>query len=87
MSKVFISYSHDSEDHAARVLHLAQQLRHDGLECGIDQFIQSGPREGWPRWMQRQIEEAQYVLVICACASILERSAGSVSSPSPAKRG
>ncbi len=65
MSKVFINYSHDSDEHAAKVLHLAQQLRHDGLECGIDQFVQGGPREGWPRWMQRQVEEARYVLVVC----------------------
>ena len=65
MSKIFISYSHDGEDHAARVLQLAQQMRHDGLDCSIDQFVQGGPMEGWPRWMQRQIEEAQFVIVIC----------------------
>jgi len=45
---VFVSYSHDSESHAARVLELAQRLRADGIDCWIDQFEQ-GPAEGFPR--------------------------------------
>jgi SEFIR domain-containing protein len=48
--KVFISYSHDSEEHAARVLRLANDLRRDGIEASIDQYI-TAPPEGWPRWM------------------------------------
>jgi hypothetical protein len=65
MTKVFISYSHDSDDHVSKALHLAQQLRSDGLDCLIDQFVHGGPAEGWPRWMQRQVEESAFVLVIC----------------------
>ena len=34
--KVFISYSHDSKSHAARVLKLANELRRDGIEAIID---------------------------------------------------
>ncbi len=61
--KVFISYSHDSEPHKQRVLDLAQQLRADGVDVSLDRFIQSPP-EGWPLWMLRQIDWADYVLCV-----------------------
>jgi SEFIR domain len=63
--KVFISYSHDSEEHKDRVLSFANRLREDGgIDCIIDQYEQSPP-EGWSRWAINQIEEAEFVLVIC----------------------
>jgi tetratricopeptide (TPR) repeat protein len=64
MIKVFISYSHDSEEHKTRVRALADDLRRDGLECTIDQY-QDSPPQGWPKWMARQIREADFVLVVC----------------------
>lgn len=60
--KVFISYSHDSEAHRRRILHLSNRLRHDGFEAWIDQY-ESAPPEGWPSWMTRQVEEAEFVLI------------------------
>ena len=60
----FLSYSHDSEEHARRVLELAQRLRADCVDCWIDQFEQ-GPAEGFPRWMIHQINRADIVLIIC----------------------
>ena len=36
--KVFISYSHDSTEHAERVLELSNRLRRDGVDCMIDQY-------------------------------------------------
>ena len=36
--KVFISYSHDSQEHKDRVLSLADRLRSDGIDCNIDQY-------------------------------------------------
>ena len=63
--RVFITYSHDSDEHAQRVLDLAQRLRADGIDANIDQFLLGGPKEGWPRWMQHQVEEADFVLVVC----------------------
>ncbi|GAK61110.1 SEFIR domain protein [Candidatus Vecturithrix granuli] len=63
MPKVFISYSHDSSEHAARVLALADRLIQDGLDCILDQY-EGDPSEGWPLWMDRQIEQADYVLMI-----------------------
>ena len=62
--KVFISYSHDSPDHADLVLALADRLNGDGLDCSLDQYIDSPP-EGWPRWMDKQLREADFVLIIC----------------------
>jgi tetratricopeptide (TPR) repeat protein len=61
---VFISYSHDSKEHAARVLALADRLVEDGLDCILDQY-ESDPSEGWPRWMDRKIREADLVIMIC----------------------
>jgi nucleoside phosphorylase len=62
--RVFISYSHDSQEHKDRVLELADQLRKDGIDCTIDQYEES-PSEGWQRWMLNQVEEASFVLVAC----------------------
>src|SRR5690348_2584857 len=62
--KVFISYSHDSSEHADRVLALSDHLRADGVDCILDQYIDSPP-EGFPRWMDRHIRAADFVLMIC----------------------
>ena len=61
---VFISYSHDSQEHADRVLALSDHLRADGIDCILDQYEDS-PLEGFPRWMDRQIRAANFVLMIC----------------------
>jgi len=62
--KVFISYSHDSGEHEERILSLADRLRAEGVDCQIDLY-EIIPREGWVRWMDAQIEAADYVLVVC----------------------
>jgi hypothetical protein len=62
--RVFVSYSHDSHDHMDRVLGLCNRLRADGVDCIIDQYEMS-PTQGWPRWTEAQVEEANYVLVAC----------------------
>ena len=64
--KVFISYSHDSDEHRAAILGLAQRMRNpDGIEVTVDRYVPGTPNEGWPRWMRDQIEQADYVLVVC----------------------
>jgi hypothetical protein len=55
--KVFVSYSHDSVEHAQRVLALANQLRTDGVEGWIDQYVQD-PEEGWISWMALRYRSA-----------------------------
>ncbi|MCA9061485.1 MAG: TIR domain-containing protein [Planctomycetaceae bacterium] len=63
---VFISYSHDSPEHAQRVLNLAQRLRQDGVETILDQYVEGGsPAEGWPRWMLNGLNNATRVLCVC----------------------
>src|SRR2546421_7965942 len=64
---LFISYSHDSPEHADRVLELSDHLRLDGIDCILDQYEVSPP-EGFPRWMDRQIRDADFVLMICTPA-------------------
>jgi hypothetical protein len=61
--KVFISYSHDSEEQMDQVLLLANRLRKEGIDCNIDQYEQS-PAKGWHRWMMDEIEGADFVLMI-----------------------
>lgn len=62
--RVFLSYSHDSPRHKARVLELSNRLRGEGVDCQIDAYHEAPP-EGWPRWMLNQVEDADYVLVVC----------------------
>jgi tetratricopeptide (TPR) repeat protein len=61
---VFISYSHDSPEHEAKVLALANRLRADGIDAVLDQY-EGSPTEGWELWGQRQIQAAGFVLVVC----------------------
>jgi tetratricopeptide (TPR) repeat protein len=62
--RVFLSYSHDSSQHKADVLALARRLQDDGCAVVID-HDELFPPKGWTVWMQEQIEQADFVLVIC----------------------
>ena len=61
---VFISYSHDSAEHADRVLALSNRLRADGIDCILDQY-ETSPPENWPRWMDNHIRKSDFVLMVC----------------------
>ena len=61
---VFVSYSHDSPRHKARVLEISNRLRSEGVNCQIDAYFEAPP-EGWPRWMLNLVDEADYVLIVC----------------------
>src|SRR5208282_980205 len=62
--RVFISYTHDSQNHMDRAWDLSERLRRDGVDCRIDQQEES-PAEGWPRWCKHQIRDADFVFVVC----------------------
>lgn len=63
--KVFISYSHESADFEEKVLEFSKKLRSEGIDASIDLY-EEAPSEGWPRWMENQIRESDYVLVLCS---------------------
>lgn len=63
--KIFISYSHDSDQHRQQVLNLSDRLRAEGIDCFIDQYVNGWPEQGWQRWMEQQIEAADFVLIVC----------------------
>jgi hypothetical protein len=64
--KIFISYSHDSDEHCERVLQLANALRSRGVDAELDRF-HIRPPEGWPLWCEKQLrpENSDFVLMIC----------------------
>lgn len=72
--RVFISYSHDSQEHMDRVWDLSERLLGDGVDCCIDQH-EEAPAEGWPRWCKHQIRDANFVFVVCT-ATYLRRYEG-----------
>src|SRR4051794_34586018 len=61
---VFISYSHDSPEHGERVLKLANRLRSERVNAAIDQY-ELAPPERWSLWMTRQIQDSDFVLLVC----------------------
>lgn len=60
---VFISYSHDSLEHAGRVRALASRLVQDGFDVRLDAF-EKAPIEGWALWSEKQIRDCNFVLVV-----------------------
>jgi len=63
--RVFLSYSHDSDEHAEHVLALADALCDRGIDVILDRYVHPAPAEGWPRWMERNLDAAQFVLMVC----------------------
>lgn len=62
--KVFVSYSHDDDEHKAWVLNLAERLVQKGIEIVLDQWdMQLG--SNLPTFMEQGMTVADRVLVIC----------------------
>lgn len=59
----FITYAHDTEEHKVNVLTFANRLRMEGVEAVLDQF-NSHPPEGWPKWMEKQFERADRIIMV-----------------------
>ncbi len=60
--RVFISYSHDSDEHRERVRGLGASLSRDGCDCRLDVYRDTD--EDWPSWMTRQLREADFILCV-----------------------
>ena len=62
--KAFVSYSWDDDSHKEWVAELATQLRADGVETILDQW-HAIPGDQLPAFMEKEIRENDYVLIIC----------------------
>jgi hypothetical protein len=70
--RVFVSYSHDSAAHSARVLAFAQTLRRHGMDVELDQFYTDEIID-WPRWCNEQISHERSDFVVCVCTAEYHR--------------
>ena len=64
--RVFISYTHDSEAHGAAVRRLGERLREDGVDARLDRWVPGTPPQGWPGWMEDELDAADFVIVVCS---------------------
>lgn len=62
---VFVSYSHDDNDHMLKVLQVSNRLRSNGINSIIDRY-ETSPAEGWASWTSKKVEESDFVIVICS---------------------
>lgn len=62
--KVFVSYSHDSEQHKNWVRLLAERLRSDGIDIVLDQW-EIGPGDDVTSFMERALSSCHRALIIC----------------------
>jgi hypothetical protein len=67
--RVFISYAHDpdAQGHRDTVQRLCALLRRHGIDAWLDLY-DTHRRQDWPLWMERQVEQADYVLVVASAA-------------------
>jgi hypothetical protein len=63
--KVFVSYTHDSEQHRDDVLAFADFLVGQGIDVVLDRWA-TGRRRDWQAWATQNITESDYVLVIAS---------------------
>lgn len=61
--KVFISYSHQGDAYESKILDFTNKLRSEGIDANVDLY-EEAPAEGWPRWMENQIRQSDFVLVV-----------------------
>jgi len=62
--KVFVSYSHDSNDHKDWVRRLAERLVSDGVDILLDQW-EIGPGDDVTSFMEHALSSCARVLIIC----------------------
>lgn len=74
--RVFISYSHDSEEHKGWVLKLATDLRRWGVDAVLDRW-DLGLGEDLPSFMTRGISNAKRVILVCTEEYVAKANDGS----------
>lgn len=73
---VFISYSHDTQEHKQWVLDLATRLRSSGVDAMLDQW-DIGPGGDLPHFMEKSISSASRILMICTERYVQKANSGS----------
>ncbi len=64
--RVFVSYSHDSDDHRYKVRLLVEALRRSYVFAWFDQYVEDDrPPGNWPNWMRQELTKADYVVMVC----------------------
>lgn len=72
---VFISYSHDTDEHKKWVLGLATDLRANGIDAVLDQWDLK-PGQDMSAFMQRGIIEADRVILVCSETYVTKADGG-----------
>lgn len=62
--RVFISYSHDSDEHKTWVRQLATQLRYKGVDAVLDQWDLK-PGKDVPLFMEEQLSQCDHAILVC----------------------
>ena len=74
--KVFISYSHDSQEHKKWILDLGTRLRQTGVDAILDQWdMKHG--DDLPSFMERNLNSADFILMICTEKYVEKANSGS----------
>ncbi|MFM4857220.1 toll/interleukin-1 receptor domain-containing protein [Aeromonas hydrophila] len=73
--KVFISYSHDSQEHKKWILELATRLRSSGIDAIIDQW-ELRPGDDLPHFMETHLADADYVVMVCTDKYVEKANSG-----------
>ncbi len=62
--KVFLSYSHEEQEHDSWVLDLASSLRKNGVDAALDQW-DLHPGHDTTLFMESQIRDSAFVILVC----------------------
>jgi len=73
--RIFISYSHDSAEHKSWVLNFATTLRNRGVDAILDQWDLK-PGDDLPHFMETEIAQCDYVIMICTETYVKKANAG-----------
>jgi hypothetical protein len=73
--KVFISYSHDSQEHKQWVLELATRLRNNGIDAALDQW-DLGPGDDLPHFMEQNLASCNHALMVCTATYVEKANKG-----------
>jgi hypothetical protein len=74
--KVFISYSHDSQEHKKWVLDLATRLRNNGVDAIIDQW-ELKPGADLSHFMETYLSNSDYTVIVCTDKYVKKANSGS----------